>query len=98
MKYTDNQLKQALAKMLPEEVYIQGDYLLWNTIKGITTIRQVLDTEMLYLCQLVENTLDTEHAGMYLHHVTGSDSFPCFIRYPWQNRVAALCKVKGIKI
>lgn len=68
MNYTDKQLKQALAKMLPEKVTCkeciseEGEhycYLVWNIPQcanhGHNLV--VLDAELLHLCWLVEEKL-----------------------------------------
>lgn len=99
MNYTDNQLKAALAKMLPELLYI--DYfeakfisIRWLTnkpnygSKGIS----VLDTELLHLCRMVADTLS-------LNELYECDKIlESLIWASWQQRVEALAKVKGIEI
>jgi hypothetical protein len=56
MNYTDTQLKQALAKMLPERYK-------WDEIAGVIYYEYdlvempVLDTELLHLCQEARNKL-----------------------------------------
>jgi len=98
MNYTDNQLKAALAKMLPELLYIEYYkakfiFIRWLTNKpnygrkGIP----VLDTELLHLCWLVEEELP------FLSECDYWDSISV-LRCTWQRRVVALAKVKGIKI
>lgn len=58
--YTDIQLKQTLAKMLPTEVYwecregFSEPHLRW--FYGITQKEPVHNTELLHLCWLVEST------------------------------------------
>jgi len=106
MNYTDNQLKQALAKMLPEKVR-------WNTERwnGLTLVCQdernndpVLDTELLHLCWWVEHTLmQPEQCIEYLEWIGMCDDDYGFKIFPlvhatWQQRVVALAKVKGIEI
>ena len=115
---TDTQLKQALAKMLPDKIKCKECineedgtsycYLVWNHPQcanhGHNLV--VLDTELLHLCWLVEeqmtqgslcamsNELDIMHelegkpcdASQWKHHKS------------WQQRVIALCKVKGVEI
>ena len=78
MNYTDNQLKQALAKMLPEIIgersynYILGrkTYMVWKAPesqqRSITQGRPVLDTELLHLCWLVEKDLNPEQKLDYI--------------------------------
>ena len=93
MNYTDDKLKAALAKMLPEKVR-------WNTERwnGLTMVCQdvrnndpVLDTELLHLCWLVE-----ENANVY----ESAELAIILLAYhaSWQQRVIALAKVKGIEI
>lgn len=107
--YTDTQLKQALTKMLPEllEIQEQGHgldpkYVLWYR-QGYA----VLDTELLHLCWLVEETLNDVQFSCYATEF-GLIEFNCYpnelfelkqgIHAAWQQRVIALAKVKGIKI
>lgn len=92
MNYTDKQLKTALAMMLPELIFESGDLYIYDTDFGIGGHRQVFNTELLHLCWLAEKTLS-------LH-----ERFECYeileglIWATWQQRVAALAKVKGIGI
>ena len=65
MTYTDTQLKQALAKMLPDKItYQYGDKTLpspaWfgQDEKGHKWWETVRDTELLHLCWLVERSID----------------------------------------
>jgi len=111
---TDTQLKQALAKMLPEKNrYFYGvppyggKVYLWE--REIPTsncyIREVLDTELLHLCWLVEETLDgdyEEYSQALVSQVKKGDMAidrdywsPPY-HATWQQRVIALAKVKGI--
>jgi hypothetical protein len=109
MNYTDDQLKQALAKMLPEKIK-------WNTESWprLTMVCQdvrnndpVLDTELLHLCWLVEEELkEEEEQETYIHKLYQMQSlknkakwkihFDCHAT--WRQRVKALVKVKEIKI
>ena len=96
MKNTDTQLKAALAKMLPDKIKCKECineedgtsycYLVWNHPQcanhGHNLV--VLDTELLHLCWLVEKELPP--------------SSKCDYFDTWQQRVAALSKVKGIEI
>ncbi len=99
MTYTDTQLKQALVKMLPDEVELKfnnhyfTEYL-WNTKQG----RVVLDTELLHLCWLVEQTLDREDQLLYTRNSMKGNSTFSAIHAPWQQRTIALAKVKGVEI
>jgi hypothetical protein len=109
MKYTDTQLKQALAKMLPDLVEIDQDNkgLFWKDDAYMI----VLDNQLLNLCHLVWMTLDRKqrvHYSLYLREIVVNDgghasSFDedivaCCENATWQQRVIALCKVKNITI
>jgi hypothetical protein len=88
MNYSDNQLKAALAKMLPDDLYItlDGIELHWSNAseKCLREYRgwEVPDTQLSHLCWLVEDY--------------GCDNVP--FNASWQQRVVALAKVKGIEI
>ncbi len=108
MTYTDTQLKQALAKMLPEK-------LDWREIK-ITAVGaggsyhclcwkggcNVLDTELLHLCWLVEETLTAEQWNDYVGYVMVDThsifTYEHLLLATWQQRTIALAEVKGIEI
>jgi len=102
MTTPDTQLKVALAKMLPELVSygeLCGDYVFfWNDPKDLQTTgyRDVLDTELLHLCHLAEQTLQGENIANYQQWCAASFGYNLSI--PWQQRVIALAKVKGIEI
>ncbi len=61
MNYTDEQLKRALAKMLPELVAVCNSQLCW-----IADDVEIIDTAILHLCWLVEETLDDEQQLNYV--------------------------------
>ena len=93
----DTQLKQALAKMLPEVLEMETQYsdmkfygLAW---KNKQSHPAVLDTELLHLCWLVEENIALK--GEYRIY---SDLLGNFISATWQQRVSALAKVKGIEV
>ena len=91
MNYTDEQLKQALAKMLPNEItYYSVMTFYWNRqfIAGI--FQRVLDAELLHLCWLAEKQLNDVEANWYSKLVNYHSD--------WQQRVIALAKVKGIEM
>ena len=101
MKYTDTQLKQALAKMLPETLQIHNDSQAW--LRWKETGYQVEDTELLHLCWLVEETLGSTlgtryQYGFILDSMTSVITRFEVVHATWQQRVTALCKVKGIEI
>ena len=89
MNYTDKQLKQALAKMIPTKVNYNdcGENDIAFSWKDGTPI---LDTELLHLCWLVENTLTRSKECDYFVSLS--------MRSSWQQRVEALAEVKGIDI
>ena len=104
MNYTDTQLKQALAKMLPETCYMTDNKLLaWNEARLFPLLqlqdlhgRLVLDTELLHLCHQVELTLSWPEYSLFKIGLVGQ-----LLRVEsasWQQRVEALVKVKGINI
>ena len=112
--YTDAQLKQALAKMLPELIHI------WDSSNCYTTdaffqwkdkhdngalleSRRVLDTELLHLCWLVEKTLTSNQKSKYMIYFWGNQNKIFCNRFgvhhaTWQQRTIALAKVKGIEL
>jgi len=102
MNYTDEQLKKTLAKMLPNEItYYSVMTFYWNRqfIAGI--FQRVLDTELLHLCHLVEETFkdDPDESIKYLSCLYDVLDIPQWtFTATWQQRVTALAKVKGIEI
>ena len=100
MNYTDTQLKQALAKMLPERVGF-STMLQWRSDSQYCG-RFVLDTELLHLCWLVEDTLNKDEMNRYEHLLTENNTIKDWARMlfhaTWQQRTIALAKVKGIEI
>lgn len=98
MNYTDTQLKQALAKMLPD-----GEFSLsprGYLISHFETDRPVLDTELMHLCWLVEETLTPSTRLDYVGELMDNQGLDLWQRYhaAWQQRTIALVKVKGITI
>jgi len=98
MNYTDNQLKAALAKMLPDKLklvpYGREDNLILSWILQESS-EPVRNTELLHLCWLVEETLNSTA----LHRYRFVYRCPCiFTHASWQKKVIALAKVKGIEI
>ena len=107
MNYTNDQLKQALSKMLPDEIFFGGESdqestLRWNNTLGL----KVANTELLHLCWMVEETLtlmDLTDLGCELAFLTeprnpNSPHWGRLSHATWQQRVIALCKVKGVEI
>lgn len=108
--YTDTQLKQALAKMLPSGLLrwakhysaygVESLYLEWAN-----EARLVEDTELLHLCWLVGKDVEAKRYSDYLMHAIQDEICTGAVeaRYAtanatWQQRVIALAKVKGIEI
>ena len=105
MTYTDAQLKQALAKMLPETDYWwdDEDECLYASTKSAS--RRVLNTELLHLCWLVEETMNCISGGKTRYEIEltnlcnkGEHNKYHTIHATWQQRTIALAKVKGIEI
>ena len=112
MNYTDDQLKKALTKMLPEQIFLRETqnealdyycYLLWRG-KSNPHDMEVRDTEMLHLCWLVEDKL-TEKEYYFYADVVCDLSLEIvkkrrwfWLAMTWQQRVEGLAKVKGIDI
>jgi hypothetical protein len=110
MTFSDQQLKQALAKMLPETVgtihhrtatgegYYTGQLSFYWKHNGSC----VLDTELLHLCWLVEEGLSYKQQEGYseLLFLMDEDKDWMFIvaHATWQQRTIALAKVKGVEI
>jgi len=102
MTYTDEQLKAALSKMLPDKIKCKECineedgtsycYLVWNHPQcanhGHNLV--VLDTEFLHLCWLVEKELNDVEANWYSKRVNYHSN--------WQERITALAKVKGVEV
>jgi hypothetical protein len=94
MTYTDNQLKSALAKMLPDSLtYTESDGL-WHSTAKLEC--PVLDTELLHLCWVVESQLKSLNECVTLLEIECGE-LGCVIAQ-WQQRVVALAKVKGVEI
>lgn len=101
MTYTDEQLKRTLTKMLPEKV---GQYRLepnkfyWRD----ADCTEILDTELLHLCWLVEETLSNqfqiEEYNKVLSFETWQNDYTGNTHATWQQRTTALAKTKGIEI
>ena len=101
MNYTDEQLKQALAKMLPDVISYR-EVIAHESCKIVCLLQwgapwndekefMVRDTELLHLCWLVEEKLtDTEQDQDCIKKLMYHAS--------WQQRVEALAEVKGIDI
>jgi hypothetical protein len=103
MTYTDEQLKAALAKMLPRTVCYGSphgaDGLHWRPRWNAGSYRSISDTQLLHLCWLVEETLTeykSEDYAELLRPIAGN--YKLLYHATWQQRVIALAKVKEIEI
>lgn len=96
---TGEQLKRALAKMLPDEIiYSDEDSgLFWISS---TLCNEVLDTELLHLCWLVEHVLPNRLWQQYTQAIGGSIGTDRFtiVHATWQQRTIALAKTLNIEI
>ena len=104
MNITDDQLKSILAKMLPETIaqHACGKYYWIGSANGF-----VLDTELLYICSLVEAGLDWKQLLEYDRKLEqkcwyedgeSNDGRLSLIRATWQQRTAALAEVKWVTL
>jgi hypothetical protein len=109
---TDQQLKQALAKMLPAMVYMNTNGgQMYHRLSGELQPK-VFDGELLGLCHLVEETLnpsankEIEHntPSVWRDYVTILDAACLYnggqscVHATWQQRTTALSKVLGVEI
>ncbi len=109
-QYTDSQLKQALAKMLPNALFWDNGSSPHTDIEpddawGLCWDygNPVLDSELLHLCWLVEETLtEDEFLDLYVPAVAsmfeGNPFKRDVLHLAWQQRTIALAKVKGVRI
>ncbi len=110
MNYNDEQLKQALAKMLPDVISYREVIahesckivclLQWGAPWNDESEFMVRDTELLHLCWLVEENLTEKEYYFYADVICdlSLEIVTKFLSMPWQQRVKALAKVKGIEI
>ena len=107
MNYTDEQIKSALAKMLPKTCYMnEGGGTLYYQPDKLTICysihpSRVLDTELLHLCWLVEKVLienDKQAYNLFENRLFELCNPYTTLSATWQQRVAALAEVKGIKL
>lgn len=100
MSYTDEQLKWALAKMLPQKINcraVKDDsklycFLYWKNKNQHPLQSEVRDTELLHLCWLMEKKLSP------LERRDCCEILESLIFPTWQQHVTALAKVKEIEI
>jgi len=97
---------QALAKMLPEQVFwgAATTSLYWHRKNTCDKLGgdEVSYTELLHLCHLVEETLSSEQWDDYIIYILSEvhtiHTNEYMLHATWQKRVIALAKVKGIEI
>ena len=96
---TNTELKQLLAKMLPELIKTENGVLMWHNKH---TERFVLDTELLHLCREVRKNFTREEVVMYLNTlrelIGGKVSDYDIADAEWNLQLARLAEVKGIEI
>ena len=90
MNITDDQLRALLAKMLPETIsqHAYGKYYWIGSANGF-----VLDTELLYLCSLVEAGLTDSEINDYCNLWS---SLRERIFATWKEITTKLAAVKGV--
>jgi len=107
MTYIDTQLKQALSKMLPDQISFRQfkddnaefGYLYWKGKNQHPLQSEVRDTELLHLCWMVEETLNEIKSAEYAELLRPiAENYKLLYHATWQERVVALAKVKGIEI
>lgn len=114
---SDQELKQLLARMLPEKLHHEETnslpktlddallnpskaILLWKT-KGalIKNWTEVLDTELLQICQDIENKLTAQDHFLFREKIRATTRSNREEYSPsWQQRTIALAQVKQIEI
>lgn len=103
---TDIQLKQVLAKMLPDRLECTATQVYWRMDVNPEMDNYVIkDTELLHLCWLVEEVLTEREVGNYTELMCDCTRLPkgklisnMSFHATWQQRVTALAKVKGIEV
>ena len=97
MDYYDKELKEALAKMLPEKTVLlpygtdDNKILCWDFNK-----QPVLNNELLDLCNRVELTLSWSEYSIFRKGLM--NQLMRIESASWQQRVKSLAITKGIKI
>ena len=97
MDYYDKELKEALAKMLPEKTVLlpygtdDNKILCWDFNK-----QPVLNNELLDLCNQVELTLSWSEYSIFRKGLM--NQLMRIESASWQQRVKSLAITKGIKI
>lgn len=63
----DPVLKLKMAKLLPEKIQIDNDWFYWKEgVRDRSATLSILETEWLYVMQLVEQTLSDNEHGLYV--------------------------------
>lgn len=111
MKFTDEQLRRSAARMLPEK-------LDWREIKATAVGSggsyfvlcwkggcNVLDTEMLAVCQMIEAKFTRDQCYLYTYNIgivlgewkpsDEAKKWPWFVK--WQQRTIALAKTLNVE-
>jgi hypothetical protein len=99
--HTDEQLKRALAKMLPPKLivwYRNPQFPSQAALRYCHNGVEVLDTELLHLCWLVETELSTQDWINYRVRLIQDLIIGRDISATWQQRTIALAKVLSIEI
>lgn len=109
MTYTDTQLKQCLAKMLPAKLQYYTNpstnqsTLFWKN-SDPRFVESVKDTELLALCRMVEETFTNNECDKYSRKLSRFVGPPSnysatgwFFHASYQQRITALAAVKGIE-
>lgn len=101
----EQQLKQALAKMLPPNLivwYRNPQFPSQAALRYCNNGAEVLDTELLHLCWLVEEALTAEQWNDYVGYIMVDThsifTYEHLLHATWQQHTIALAKVKGIEI
>ena len=106
---TDTELKQLLALMLPKDVFFTADGIDFdwsNASESCPKERRgfcILDTELLYLCSIVEAVLTEDERRTYFFHLFGTQQLADAdlwkaVHATWQQRATALATVKGVTL
>ncbi len=102
MNYTDDQLKTALAKMLPDSVYYHepSSLLIWKARTQLDMVhnRNVKDTELLHVCHLTEQGLSDDKVDLFKNYLNVFYDTRIPHSATWQQRTIALTKVKGVEL
>lgn len=102
---SDQSLKLALARMLPDKIKaVRHSGLLDSFIRlswkstSPTWETEIRDSELLHVCWLVEQALTTEERVHLCLLLDPDELYYQFCSSSWQSRAIALAKVKGIEL